>query len=124
MATTKLQTASAQLSLEDAKNLALKGGGVLLVLWGIGVIVLLLSPLAFPDWPSASFFSTSLVEETKPIDFLQLYIPANPFASLANGVVPAGYDTNSNLIKLEMRQRWASQLFGRSRARHDLLLLG
>jgi hypothetical protein len=49
----------------------------------------LLTPLAFPDWPSASFFSTSLVEEAKPVDFLKLYIPANPFASLANGVVPA-----------------------------------
>jgi len=84
-----LITALGQLSLEDAKRLALKAGSVLLALWGIGVVVVLLTPLAFPDWPSASFFSTSLVEEAKPVDFLKLYIPANPFASLANGVVPA-----------------------------------
>lgn len=84
-----LITALGQLSLEDAKRLALKAGSVLLALWGIGIVVVLLTPLAFPDWPSASFFSTSLVEESKPVDFLKLYIPANPFASLANGVVPA-----------------------------------
>jgi Na+/H+-dicarboxylate symporter len=84
-----LITALGELSLEDAKRLALKAGSVLLALWGIGVVFVLLTPLAFPDWPSASFFSTSLVEEAKPVDFLKLYIPANPFASLANGVVPA-----------------------------------
>lgn len=35
------------------------------------------------------FFSPSLIEEAQPIDFLQLYIPANPFFSLANSIVPA-----------------------------------
>jgi len=84
-----LITALGRLTLDDAKKLGLKAGGVLLVLWGIGVVVLLLTPLAFPDWPSASFFSTSQVEEAKPVDFLKLYIPANPFASLANAVMPA-----------------------------------
>ena len=84
-----LITALGRLTLEDAKTLALKGGGVLLVLWGIGLTVVLLTPLAFPDWPSASFFSTSQVEESKPVDFLQLYILANPFFAMANTVVPA-----------------------------------
>jgi proton glutamate symport protein len=84
-----LITALGRLTLDDAKKLGLKAGGVLLVLWCIGVVVLLLTPLAFPDWPSSSFFSMSQVEEAKPVDFLKLYIPANPFASLANGVVPA-----------------------------------
>ncbi len=84
-----LITALGQLTLVDAKKLGLKAGGVLLVLWGIGIAVLLLTPLAFPDWPSASFFSTSQVEEAEPVDFLKLYIPVNPFASLANAVLPA-----------------------------------
>jgi hypothetical protein len=35
-------------------------------------VVVLVCPLAFPDWPSASFFSTSQIEEAKPVDFLQL----------------------------------------------------
>jgi Na+/H+-dicarboxylate symporter/ABC-type amino acid transport substrate-binding protein len=87
--TVSLITALGRLSLEDAKTLGLKAGSVLLVLWVIGLAVVMLAPLAFPQWPSASFFSTSQVQEAKPIDFLNLYIPANPFASLANSVVPA-----------------------------------
>jgi Na+/H+-dicarboxylate symporter len=55
----------------------------------VGLAVVLLAPLTFPKWPSASFFSTSQVETTPPVDFLQLYIPANPFHSLANTIVPA-----------------------------------
>ena len=86
---TSLITALGRLTLDNAKKLGLRAGGVVFVLWGIGVAVLLLTPLAFPDWPSASFFSTSQVEEAKPVDFLKLYIPVNPFASLANAVIPA-----------------------------------
>ncbi len=78
-----------RLSLDQAKNLALKGGAVLVTLWIIGIALILLIPLSFPSWPSASFFSESLAEEPAPIDFLALYIPANPFSSLANTVVPA-----------------------------------
>jgi len=84
-----LITALGRLTLEDAKRLALRAGGVVLVLWSIGIVVVLLAPLALPDWPSASFFSRSLVEEAKPVDWLKLYIPANPFASLANALIPA-----------------------------------
>ena len=78
-----------QLSYAEAKRLAVSGGGILLVLWGIGLTLVFLSPLAYPDWPTASFFSASLVEEPVSVDFLNLYIPANPFHSLANAVVPA-----------------------------------
>jgi ABC-type amino acid transport substrate-binding protein len=35
------------------------------------------------------FFSTSLVERPQPFNFVDLYIPSNPFYSLANNVVPA-----------------------------------
>ena len=84
-----LITSLGRLTLNDAKQLGIKGGSILLVLWGAGLVVVLLSPLAFPDWPSASFFSTSQVEEPKPVDFLQLYIPSNFFFSLSNAVVPA-----------------------------------
>ena len=84
-----LITSLGRLTLADAKSLGLKGGSVLLVLWAVGLVVVLVSPLAFPDWPSASFFSTSQIQEAKPVDFLQLYIPANIFFSLSNAVVPA-----------------------------------
>lgn len=87
--TVSLITALGRLTLKDAKLLGLKAGSVLLILWGIGLAVVMLAPLAFPQWPSASFFSTTKVEEARPINFLQLYIPANPFFALANATVPA-----------------------------------
>jgi hypothetical protein len=52
------------------------------------MVVVILSPLAFPDWPSATFFSASQIEEPKQVDFLQLYIPSNFFFSLSNAIVP------------------------------------
>ena len=87
--TVSLITALGRLTLKDAKLLGLKAGSVLLLLWVIGLAVVLLAPLAFPQWPSASFFSTTKVEEARPINFLQLYIPSNPFFALANAIVPA-----------------------------------
>jgi Na+/H+-dicarboxylate symporter/ABC-type amino acid transport substrate-binding protein len=84
-----LITSLGRLTLDEARELGLKAGSVLLVLWAIGLVVVLATPLAFPDWPSASFFSISEVEEAKPVDFLKLYIPSNVFFALSNAVVPA-----------------------------------
>jgi proton glutamate symport protein len=78
-----------RLDARRAVAIARSGGLVLLALWAIVMAVVLAFPLAFPHWESASFFSHALVEPPKPVDFLGLYIPANPFASLANAVVPA-----------------------------------
>jgi len=77
------------LSYKQAKMLALKGGIVMLLFWAISFTMILLMPLSFPKLETASFFSTSLVSPAKEVDFLKLYIPSNPFWSLANNVVPA-----------------------------------
>ena len=50
--------------------------------------VLYLLPLSFPNWESASFFSTALLEQPEPFNFLE-FIPSNPFHSMANNIVPA-----------------------------------
>jgi Na+/H+-dicarboxylate symporter len=84
-----LITSLGRLTLDEAKHLGLKAGGVLLLLWIIGLAVVLSSPLAFPNWASASFFSTSQIQEPAAVDFLKLYIPSNIFASLAFAIVPA-----------------------------------
>jgi proton glutamate symport protein len=78
-----------RLDARQAVAIARSGGLVLLGLWAIVMAVVLAFPLAFPDWESASFFSRALVEAPESIDFLDLYIPANPFASLSDAVVPA-----------------------------------
>ncbi len=78
-----------KLNLEHGKRLAGKAILVLLLLWAIAIVTVLLIPLAFPQLVSASFFSTSLIDPPKKFDFLELFIPANPFNSLADNEVPA-----------------------------------
>jgi Na+/H+-dicarboxylate symporter/ABC-type amino acid transport substrate-binding protein len=73
----------------SARRLFLRVGALTLLLWGLALGCVFLMPLTFPSLESASFFSTTLVETPPPVDFLALYIPSNPFHSLANSVVPA-----------------------------------
>jgi Na+/H+-dicarboxylate symporter/ABC-type amino acid transport substrate-binding protein len=73
----------------SARRLFLRVGALTLLLWGLTLGGVFLMPLTFPSLQSASFFSTTLVETPPPVDFLALYIPSNPFHSLANSVVPA-----------------------------------
>jgi Na+/H+-dicarboxylate symporter len=75
--------------LEDVKALAIKGGSILLMVWAIAMAVVFCIPQAFPDWPSGSFFSTTLTEQASTPDFLRLFIPSNPFYAYANAIVPA-----------------------------------
>ena len=73
----------------DLRRLGLR---VAAVIGGLSVVALSLAfliPLTFPRVQNASFFSSSLVESRPAFDFVSLYIPANPFNSLANNVVPA-----------------------------------
>ena len=72
-----------------ARRLFVRVGTLSLVLWALALGAVMLMPLVFPEIESASFFSTTLVEARPPLDFVALYIPSNPFHSLANNIVPA-----------------------------------
>ncbi|MGH0037443.1 MAG: cation:dicarboxylate symporter family transporter [Myxococcota bacterium] len=78
-----------RLELSQALGMAKRGGGVLLASIGVALLFVYLLPWAWPEIESASFFSTSLVEEPPAFDMLGLYIPSNPFFSLVNSLVPA-----------------------------------
>ena len=84
-----LITGLGHLTYQEVKALALKVGAVLVGSWGVAFAAILVMPLAFPVWESATFFSTSLVEKPEEVNFLSLFIPANPFYSFANNIVPA-----------------------------------
>jgi Na+/H+-dicarboxylate symporter len=77
------------LSPQRAWQLAKKAGLLLLAFWALGIAIVMVIPLAFPELTTASFFSTSLVESPRQIDYLKLYIPSNPFHSMANSLIPA-----------------------------------
>ena len=73
----------------QASTLGRRVGLVLLLVWAVGFAAVFLFPVMFPPAQNASFFSTTLLQERESFDFLNLYIPTNPFNSLANNIVPA-----------------------------------
>jgi len=78
-----------RLDYQNAIRLGAWGGGLLVVLWGFAFGMVVVMPLAFPSIETGSFFSTSLIEQDRQVDFIQLYIPSNFFYALSNNIVPA-----------------------------------
>ncbi|MGR9099818.1 MAG: cation:dicarboxylate symporter family transporter, partial [Gammaproteobacteria bacterium] len=78
-----------KLTYGDAKLLAVKGTLMLLIIWSMAIFALLLAPLAFPEWESASFFSTAAAESRQDMNYLEIFIPSNPFYSMSQNLVPA-----------------------------------
>lgn len=78
-----------RLSFAEAKTLAVRAGAFIPLFWVIALAAVVGIALALPAWESATFFSASLAEPQRVFDFIELYIPRNPFSALANTVVPA-----------------------------------
>ncbi|ELS05037.1 Na+/H+ dicarboxylate symporter [Xenococcus sp. PCC 7305] len=78
-----------KLNFKTAKSLGINAGLTLLFLWLIIIFILIVYPLGFPNWQSASFFSESLVEPPQKIDFVELFLPSNPFSAMANTIIPS-----------------------------------
>ena len=87
--TISIITSLGTLRYDQLKTLGLRAGAVLIGLWCFALVFTFLIPLAFPGVETASFFSTTLVERRPPFNFVDLFIPSNPFYSLANNIVPA-----------------------------------
>jgi Na+/H+-dicarboxylate symporter/ABC-type amino acid transport substrate-binding protein len=102
------------LQLSEAKRLGLRVGAVLGILTLLGLAFAFLFPVAFPETRTGSFFSTTLLEQQQPFNFLDLYIPSNPFYSLANNIVPAvvlfSLIVGIALIGIEQKQALLNQL--------------
>jgi Na+/H+-dicarboxylate symporter/ABC-type amino acid transport substrate-binding protein len=77
------------LDAKQARALGTRVGVIILLVWAVALLMVVLFPLMFPQNQNASFFSAALVEERETFDFLGLYIPTNPFNSLANNIVPS-----------------------------------
>jgi Na+/H+-dicarboxylate symporter len=78
-----------RLSPREGRDFTLYTAGFLGISITLTLAVIVSLPWCLPERETASFFSTSLLEEAGQIDFLDLFIPTNPFHSLANNVVPA-----------------------------------
>jgi len=78
-----------KLDSDMASTIGIRAVKIILLMWFAVMLTLLLLPFAYPNWETSGFFSTSLVAEPAEFSFLDLYIPANIFASLANTIMPA-----------------------------------
>lgn len=78
-----------RISLKQTRNMALTVIVLLIILWCIGLFSVCLMSLAFPFWQKGAFFSTSIIQGTQNESLYDLFVPANPFFSLANNAVPA-----------------------------------
>ena len=78
-----------KLSYAEIRVLAVQGGRFVLLFWALALLITIAFTATLPNWESATFFSSSLVESPEPADPIALYIPSNPFFSLSNSVVPA-----------------------------------
>ena len=83
-----LMSGLGKLKYAEAVRLSLRVGSLLVLIWALTFAVLYLLPLSFPNWQSASFFSSTLLEQPQRFNFLE-FIPSNPFHSMANNIVPA-----------------------------------
>ncbi|WP_158265659.1 cation:dicarboxylate symporter family transporter [Blastopirellula marina] len=77
-----------RLSFEEAKLLGVRLASFSALLWAMAIALVVLLPLTFPVIESANFFSATMVEANQPVDFVELYIPANPFRSLSDAIIP------------------------------------
>ncbi len=78
-----------RLSLHKTRRLAVVGGGVLLLLWGLTLCVIFFLPSALPASDGGSFFSMAMIDPATKLDILSLFVPSNIFTALANNHVPA-----------------------------------
>lgn len=93
------------LQYSQARQLALKGGFTLVIFWITAFIYIYLMSLCFPDWTTSSFFSSGMIAPPTEINYMEIYIPSNPFSSLSKNMVPAvtlfGICTGVALISID-----------------------
>ena len=78
-----------RLSMDTGKKIIRYGLIFLFLLLSIGLLYLIILPLSFPLWSSGNVYSADFIQPAVPFDFVKLYIPANPFESMSDNVVPA-----------------------------------
>jgi len=87
--TLALITNIGKLDPSEGRKFTVYSGVFFLVASTLTLAVITMIPFSLPVRESAAFFSTSLIADPPTIDFVGLFIPKNPFHSLANNVVPA-----------------------------------
>jgi Na+/H+-dicarboxylate symporter len=77
------------LKQSHARDIVIRAGLVLLAIWTIGVASSFAMQLAFPPLDRAFFFSTTDLAQPEDFNYIEAFIPYNPFHSLSQGLFSA-----------------------------------
>jgi Na+/H+-dicarboxylate symporter/ABC-type amino acid transport substrate-binding protein len=86
---TSLISGIASGSSAQARRVFASGGAIVAALCAISLALVFVVPLALPAGKGGAFYSTASTTAAEQIDWIDLYIPSNPFRSLSNNLVPA-----------------------------------
>lgn len=78
-----------RLGWDQGKKLMAYGAITTAVLWVLGLATILIMPAVLPAWETGSFFKAEMLTSPPSVDFMDLFLPLNIFASLSRNVVPA-----------------------------------
>jgi len=78
-----------RLTLGQAGRIAGRAMLIILLLWGVAMLAVVLISSTYPPRQSAAFFDFGMLTPPESIDLVELFIPANPFQSLASNAIPA-----------------------------------
>ena len=77
------------LSPSKAKNISKQSVFIILMMILVVLFFIFSTPLAFPDWQNAEFYSANTIKVVPELSLVDLFISANPFNAFSNTLVPA-----------------------------------
>ena len=86
---TSLVAGIARSTRAEGRRLLTWAGLVMVLLWAVCLALVFASPFVLPPDKGGTSYAAPQPAAVPAIDWLELYVPGNPFRSLANNVVPA-----------------------------------
>jgi Na+/H+-dicarboxylate symporter len=77
------------LSLDKAKKVSKQSLAIISIMILVVLFFIFSTPLAFPDWQHAEFYSANTIKVADEFNLVSLFISANPFSAFANTLIPA-----------------------------------
>ncbi|WP_448549903.1 cation:dicarboxylate symporter family transporter [Thalassotalea fusca] len=77
------------LSPTKAKRALYYSTMAIVALIAIVLLFIFITPIAFPDWENADFYSVNTIKTNAEVDLVSLFIPANPFNALTQAIIPS-----------------------------------
>jgi len=77
------------LSPNKAKKVSKQSLAIIFIMILVVLFFIFSTPLAFPDWQHAEFYSVNTIKVADEFNLVSLFISANPFSAFANTLIPA-----------------------------------